>query len=34
MSAVRPLQDLMVVALQAVRLDNDDGDLAATTVTY
>jgi hypothetical protein len=24
----------MVVALQAVMLDGDDGDLAATTVTY
>jgi hypothetical protein len=31
---VRPLKDLAVVAPQAVRLDDDDGDHAATTVTY
>jgi hypothetical protein len=31
---LRPLQDLAVVALQAVRLDIDDGDLATTIVTY
>jgi hypothetical protein len=31
---LRPLQDLAVVALQAVRLDSDDGDLATTIVTY
>jgi hypothetical protein len=31
---MRPLQDLAVVAIQAVRLDDDDGDLATTTITY
>jgi hypothetical protein len=31
---VRPQQDLAVVAPEAVRLDDDDGDRAATTVTY
>jgi hypothetical protein len=31
---VRSLHDLTVVAIQAVRLDDDDGDLATTTIAY